>query len=169
MLLYTTIRSPLGLIGLASAKKRLVRVRVGLENETTFAEYLGTTYQQTPLKNPRTFKDLRDQFNLYFKGRLKKFACKLDVSRGTSFQSQVWRKLTTIPYGKTRSYQWLAGAIGNPSACRAVGNANGRNPIAIIIPCHRVIRESGDLGGYTGGLHIKQFLLDLEQTRHGAV
>jgi O-6-methylguanine DNA methyltransferase len=71
--------------------------------------------------------------------------------------------LTTIPYGKTRSYHWVAKTLGKPSACRAVGNANGKNPIPIIVPCHRVIRKNGDLGGYTGGLHYKRLLLDLEK------
>jgi methylated-DNA-[protein]-cysteine S-methyltransferase len=82
---------------------------------------------------------------------------------GTPFQQKVWKKLTTIPYGKTRSYKWIASAINNRHASRAVGNANGRNPLPIIIPCHRVIRENGELGGYTGGINIKRFLLNLEQ------
>lgn len=166
---YTIIRSPLGLIGLASSRKGIMRVCVGLENESQFVKYLETTYRQALRKNPRAFKELQDQFGLYFKGKLKKFTCPLDLNYGTPFQSRVWRKLTCIPYGKTRSYRWLAQAIGNPAACRAVGNANGKNLLSIIVPCHRVIRENGDLGGYTGGIPKKQFLLDLEQNGYGTV
>lgn len=167
-LFYTVFNSPLGLIGLASSKRGLVRIRVQLSGEAEFREYLAVTWQQTPLKNPRAFKDLKNQFDLYFKGRLKKFTCRLNLSCGTPFQKLVWRKLISVPYAQTRSYQWLARAAGKPKACRAVGNANGRNPLPIVIPCHRVVRENGDLGGYTGGVHIKQFLLNLEQTPHGA-
>lgn len=168
-LLYTTIRSPLGLIGLASSKKGIVRVCVGLKNEPKFVKFLEKLYQQPLLKSPQNFKDLQSHFGLYFKGKMKRFTCPLDFSHATPFQSQVWQKLTTIPYGRTLSYLWLAKAIGNPTAFRAVGNANGKNPIPIIVPCHRVIRKNGDLGGYTGGIHKKQFLIDLEQNGHGTV
>ncbi|MEC7640714.1 MAG: methylated-DNA--[protein]-cysteine S-methyltransferase [Nitrospinota bacterium] len=168
-LFYTAVPSPLGLIGLASSKKGIVRVSVEVKNDTSFAKYLKTAYRQPLVKNPQAFKEVQNQFNLYFKGKLKKFTCTLDFNHGTLFQSKVWEKLTTIPYGKTRSYLWLARAIGKPSACRAVGNANSKNPLSIIVPCHRVIRENGTLGGYTGGIDRKQFLLDLEQNGYGAV
>ncbi len=83
--------------------------------------------------------------------------------RGTPFQVSVWKGLLRIPYGKTTSYEQLARRVGRSGAQRAVGTANGRNPIAIVIPCHRVVNKSGRLGGYGGGLWRKQFLLDLEQ------
>ena len=82
--------------------------------------------------------------------------------RGTPFQLRVWRALQDIPYGRTCSYSELAAAVGSPRACRAVGQANGRNPLMIVIPCHRVIAAGGGLGGYSGGLDIKRFLLRLE-------
>lgn len=82
---------------------------------------------------------------------------------GTVFQQAVWQTLTTIPWGVTRSYKWVATQLGKPSASRAIGQANGKNPIPIIIPCHRVVQHDGSLGGYSGGLHIKSFLLSLEQ------
>ena len=85
------------------------------------------------------------------------------MGQGTSFQQRVWEKLVFIPFGETRSYQWLAVAISQPKAYRAVGNANGKNPIPVIVPCHRVIRKNGDLGGFTGGTHLKKYLLDLEK------
>ena len=75
----------------------------------------------------------------------------------------------TIPFGKTRSYQWVARSINRPKAFRAAGNANGRNPVPVIVPCHRVIRQNGSLGGFTGGTHLKQFLLDLEARSYGAI
>ena len=168
-LFYTTLRSPLGLIGLASSKRGIMRILIGLQNEEEFVRYLKINHQPILVKNPQAFKGLQDQFGLYFKGKLKNFACTLDLSAGTPFQSKVWQKLMCIPYGETRSYLWLAQAIGKPTAYRAVGNANGKNPVSIIVPCHRIIQENGDLGGYTGGINKKQFLLELEQSHYGFV
>jgi methylated-DNA-[protein]-cysteine S-methyltransferase len=101
------------------------------------------------------------QLTLYFEGKLRQFDLRL-APRGTPFQLQVWRALCDIPYGQTRSYGEIARRIGTPSA-RAVGLANGSNPIAIIIPCHRVIGSNGSLTGYGGGLPIKRALLELER------
>jgi AraC family transcriptional regulator of adaptative response/methylated-DNA-[protein]-cysteine methyltransferase len=98
----------------------------------------------------------------YFNGELNNFSVPLDV-RGTNFQLEVWQELVKIPYGETRSYNEIASAINRPSAVRAVGNANGDNNIAIIIPCHRVIGNNGDLTGYGGGLWRKKKLIDLEK------
>ncbi|WP_312772678.1 methylated-DNA--[protein]-cysteine S-methyltransferase [Pseudomonas rhodesiae] len=97
----------------------------------------------------------------YFAGRRDRFELELEFT-GTDFQKQVWRALLTIPFGETRSYSQIAQQIGNPSAVRAVGAANGRNPISIIAPCHRVIGASGGLTGFAGGLEAKQYLLALE-------
>ena len=93
--------------------------------------------------------------------RLRRFDLPL-APRGTPFQLRVWRALQDIPYGRTCSYSELAAAVGDPRACRAVGRANGRNPLMIVIPCHRVIAAGGGLGGYSGGLAVKRFLLRLE-------
>jgi methylated-DNA-[protein]-cysteine S-methyltransferase len=101
------------------------------------------------------------QLREYFDGRRKVFDLKLDFS-GTQFQRQVWEALLTIPYGETRSYAQIARQIGRPDAVRAVGAANGRNPISIVTPCHRVIGSSGKLTGFAGGLETKAFLLALE-------
>jgi len=105
---------------------------------------------------------LNDELAPYFAGELKRFTVAIDY-RGTPFQASVWKGLLRIPYGKTIAYAQLAHCVGRPSAHRAVGTANGRNPIAIVIPCHRGVNKSGRLGGYGGGLWRKQFLLDLEQ------
>ncbi len=86
----------------------------------------------------------------------------LDLSAATSFQRQVWQITRLIPYGETRSYSWLAEQLGKAGAVRAVGQALGRNPLPIIIPCHRVVAKDGQLGGYTGGVEIKRYLLNLE-------
>jgi len=103
------------------------------------------------------------QLDEYFAGKRRKFELPLSPQGGTPFQQRVWKQLQEIPYGQAISYAQLAKAIGNPKACRAVGSANGKNPIAIIIPCHRVIASDGSLGGYTGGLDIKVQLLALER------
>jgi methylated-DNA-[protein]-cysteine S-methyltransferase len=100
----------------------------------------------------------------YFAGRRREFTQPLDL-RGTEFQLRCWRELLRIPYGQTRSYADLAHAVGSPRGFRAVGHANGRNPIAIIVPCHRVISSDGTLGGYGGGLRVKEELLRLEGAR----
>lgn len=103
------------------------------------------------------------QLHEYFAGRRREFDLPL-APRGTEFQRLVWKALRAIPYGETRSYGQIAWAIGRPRACRAVGLANNRNPIAIIVPCHRVIGSNGSLTGYAAGLPVKAALLALEKT-----
>jgi len=106
-------------------------------------------------------KECIHQLDEYFAGQRQNFSVPLSPE-GTDFQKSVWDALLTIPYGQTISYKQLAERVQNPKACRAVGTANGRNPIAIIIPCHRVIAANGTLGGYAGGLDLKTTLLKLE-------
>ncbi|MEU2336095.1 methylated-DNA--[protein]-cysteine S-methyltransferase [Streptomyces sp. NPDC013172] len=108
------------------------------------------------------FAEAEEQLAAYFAGELKEFTVELRLN-GTPFQRSVWGQLTRIPYGETRSYGELADALGNPQASRAVGLANGRNPVGIIVPCHRVIGANGNLTGYGGGLPRKQRLLDFER------
>lgn len=108
------------------------------------------------------FDEVSRQLELYFSGQLQKFDLPLDL-RGTDFQTSVWKTLATIPYGETWTYAQLANAISNPKAMRAVGNANGKNPIPIILPCHRVIGSNGALTGFSGGLETKHYLLTLEK------
>lgn len=107
-------------------------------------------------------KNVRKELDAYFAGRLQKFTSRLAFN-GTPFQNQVWKQLTRIPYGETISYMELANRIENPKAVRAVGMANGANPIAIIVPCHRVIGSNGSLTGFGGGLPNKRALLELEK------
>jgi len=110
--------------------------------------------------------DVRAQLAAYFAGKLNVFELPL-APRGTEFQQQVWQELQRIPYGRTTSYGEIARRLGDPAATRAVGAANGRNPLPIVVPCHRVIGADGSLTGFGGGLPTKRFLLDLEQ-RHSA-
>jgi methylated-DNA-[protein]-cysteine S-methyltransferase len=107
-------------------------------------------------------REAERQLRLYFAGELRRFDLPLDIA-GTGFQKRVWRALETIPYGETRSYREIAETIGAPRAVRAVGAANGSNPLPIVIPCHRVIGSGGKLVGYGGGLALKKRLLDLER------
>ena len=126
---------------------------------------IGFDARQAPAGEPNPangmLRDAIAQLAAYFAGELREFRLALDP-RGTEFQMRVWRYLETIPYGQTRSYMQIAEAIGSPRAVRAVGAANGANPIAIVIPCHRVIGANGKLVGYGGGLALKQRLLELE-------
>jgi methylated-DNA-[protein]-cysteine S-methyltransferase len=107
------------------------------------------------------FMAAEEQLEAYFEGELKDFSLELRL-HGTPFQRSVWDQLRRIPYGETRTYGALADALGNPTASRAVGLANGKNPVGIIVPCHRVVGANGSLTGYGGGLDRKQRLLDFE-------
>ena len=112
-------------------------------------------------RNDAIFDDLRKQVGAYFGGQLRSFDLPLDP-RGTPFQRDVWAALLSIPYGATRTYSDIALAVGRPSAFRAVGAANGANPLPIVVPCHRVIGANGSLTGFGGGMKVKKSLLELE-------
>ncbi len=114
---------------------------------------------------PSAFADVAKQLTEYFAGEREAFDLALDMC-GTSFQLEVWSALRRIPYGEVRSYADMARAIGRPKAVRAVGAANGANPIPIIVPCHRVIGSNGSLTGFGGGLDVKRRLLELERLRY---
>ena len=114
------------------------------------------------IEDSSRFRRVSAQLERYFAGKLEVFEVPLDL-RGTPFQQSVWKELTTIPYGTTISYRELAERVGNPRAVRAVGGANGRNPVSIIVPCHRVVGADGDLVGYGGGIDRKRWLLGHER------
>ena len=160
---YTIFSNPIGLTALVATSKGLLHIINNFKNENSIEKYLLSLTEAKIVKKSSDFKGLIKQFSLYFNGNLKVFDYPLDLSLGTPFQQKVWKKLLTIPYGNTRSYKWLASNLKKPKAYRAVGNANGKNPLPIIIPCHRVIRNNGDLGGYTGGIKTKRFLISLER------
>jgi methylated-DNA-[protein]-cysteine S-methyltransferase len=111
------------------------------------------------------FKSPVEEVLAYFKGYKVDFSARIDLSLANSFESAVWEATRRIPYGETRSYNWVARQINRPQASRAVGQALGRNPLPIIVPCHRVITSEGKLGGYGGGLEMKRYLLNLESKK----
>jgi methylated-DNA-[protein]-cysteine S-methyltransferase len=146
---YAVIQSPLGPLTLASTDKGLATVHFGVEMPLN-----GTLDEAAN-------REVIEQLQEYFEGRRTRFDLPLDV-QGTPFQMAVWKELLKIPYGSTSSYGDIARSLGKPGASRAVGMANHENPIAVVIPCHRVIGSDGSLTGYGGGLHLKQKLLALE-------
>jgi O-6-methylguanine DNA methyltransferase len=155
-LYYFRTSSPAGPLFLAASAKGLMR----LEFEGRQQKVNPATIKLHESK-PALAPYLRE-LNEYFDGKRREFSFPLDL-RGTEFQLACWNALLEIPYGETRSYRDIAQAIGHPHAYRAVGMSNNRNPVAIVVPCHRVIASSGSLCGYGGGLDIKRHLLDLEQ------
>lgn len=159
---YTVTDSPFGPLLLASTPLGLVRV--GLPNqdaEQVLAE-LAQKVSPRVLEVPVAFEKARRELDLYFAGKLQSFDLPLDWSLSGGFQRQVQRQIARIPYGKTRTYTEMARRAGNERAVRAAGTACGRNPLPVVVPCHRVLRSGGGLGGYGGGLPMKESLLALE-------
>ena len=152
---YAHLPSPLGPLLLVSDSSGLRQINFPRDGAPAFAD---PSWQE----NLSVFAETIRQLRAYFAGELESFRLAL-VPQGTPFQQRVWSELCKIPYGETISYGELAGRIGNPNASRAVGLANGSNPIPIVIPCHRVIGANGKLTGYGGGLPIKEKLLALER------
>ncbi|MGW5879152.1 methylated-DNA--[protein]-cysteine S-methyltransferase [Nocardiopsis terrae] len=158
---YTTVDSPLGELLLHGDGEALggVLTRPGNGVERSIP--------QDWVAEAKPFTEAARQLAAYFAGELREFDLPL-APAGTPWQLRVWRALTTIPYGETAGYGQLAGELGKPTASRAVGTANGRNPISVIVPCHRVIGANGSLTGYAGGLERKEYLLTLERAGRGA-
>ncbi len=151
---YHQFDTPLGKVTLQASDDGILGA--WFETHTTQPDSLGQASDDHPL-----LMQAKLQLEEYFQGIRTEFSLPI-AAKGTEFQTQVWRALTTIPFGETWSYQQLADAIGNPKAVRAVGLANGKNPVSIIVPCHRVIGKSGRLTGYAGGVERKAALLKLE-------
>lgn len=144
-------KSPIGFIEISSAEDKIVSI--------FFVD------QDRKVQNPRTEEEIIciDELDAYFEGNIRKFSFPVKMT-GTDFQCKVWNELLNIPYGETISYGELSRRIKNPAAVRAVGSANGSNPLSIVVPCHRVIGSNGKLIGYGGGLWRKKWLLDHEKT-----
>jgi len=156
MINFRTVDSPIGPLTLAGRDSALTNLRM-----------VDQTYEPSRVgwrRDDNVFAGAVEQLNAYFAGELTDFDLELDL-RGTLFQQRVWEALLTIPYGETRSYGEIAEQVGAPGSARAVGLANGHNPIAIIVPCHRVIGANGKLTGYGGGVDRKLTLLELEKSR----
>lgn len=157
---HRKMETPIGVLKLVASNTGLVAVLWAKESLKEFSS--------DPIPEDGSHPILKaavGQLEEYFGGKRKEFDLPLEM-RGTEFQKKVWRNLLKISYGKTASYGDLAKAIGNPKACRAVGAANGQNPIPIIVPCHRVIGSNGALTGFAGGLKAKKILLDHEQIEY---
>ncbi|ENX07172.1 MULTISPECIES: methylated-DNA--[protein]-cysteine S-methyltransferase [Acinetobacter] len=158
-LVYMYMDSPVGVLKLVAHDQALVAVM--WDNEDHKRVRLAELVEDR--QHPMLHK-VKQQLEEYFAGQRQQFDLPLDF-QGTAFQQQVWQALLSIPYGETRSYKEIAVQLGNEKAVRAVGAANGKNPISIIAPCHRVIGSSGALVGFAGGLDKKQILLSLEQSQ----
>ena len=156
---YKTIDSPVGKLKLVASNKGLVAIL--WENDNPKRVRLGELVKTAA--HPILIKAER-QLGEYFAGKRRSFSVALDM-RGTLFQRNAWEALLAIPFGETRSYAEVAKQLGNPQAMRAVGTASSRNPISIIVPCHRVIGSTGKLTGFAGGLEAKARLLELEQKK----
>lgn len=156
-LAYKMIKSPVGQLKLVASEQGLVAILWENDNPTRIRlrELVADDRHPVLVETERQLKE-------YFAGKRKTFSLGLDM-RGTRFQKDVWEKLLAIPFGETRSYGQLAKQLGNLRATRAVGAANGKNPLSIIVPCHRVIGSSGKLTGFAGGLQTKAKLLSLER------
>ncbi|MGD0795874.1 MAG: methylated-DNA--[protein]-cysteine S-methyltransferase [Dehalococcoidales bacterium] len=159
---YTVFHTAAGWVGILSSGNGLRRVTLPQRSEAGVYRELGNPEQATLADNG--FSDLKERLQAYFAGEQIDFPDTLDFSGATPFQRDVWRITRLIPYGRTRSYQWVAAQTGRPGAARAVGQALGKNPFPIIVPCHRVVASNGGLGGYSGGIEMKRFLLSLEKS-----
>lgn len=151
-LMQRKIRSPLGDLYLTASENGLRRV--AFSSELTTGGSVSSAAQ-------KILDQAASELGEYFAGERERFNVALDL-RGTDFQRKVWRELLKIPFGSTEAYADIARRIRNPRAVRAVGSANGKNPLCIIVPCHRVIASNGGIGGYSGGLAVKRYLLELE-------
>ena len=158
---FKTMDSPVGKLKLIGSDKGLAAILWEDDNPKRINVRIYTENNTHPI-----LLETERQLKEYFEGRRSVFSLLLDPI-GTEFQKSVWRALSTIPFGETRSYGDIARQIGNEKAVRAVGAANGRNPISIIVPCHRVIGSTGDLTGFAGGLEVKACLLSLEGVKNG--
>ena len=157
---WTRYHSPLGTYILASSQRGVVLIETEDQSPPRFVRWKREDIQIQ--EGSSKYNDaMAIELDGYFAGRLLEFRVPLDL-RGTPFQCQVWDALCSIPYGETRSYGQIARAVGHPTAVRAVGGANGSNPVSIVVPCHRVIGSNGKLTGYGGGLDRKEALLNLE-------
>lgn len=166
MLYCTSFESIIGVIYIASSEKGVCKISLTLDSSAEFKSWIKKHFPEYEvIESRKQNKEAIDQIKLYLARKLKKFELEIDMI-GTEFQKKVWRETMKIPYGETLTYSALAKRIHKPNSQRAVGNALALNPLPIVIPCHRVVASDGSLGGYTGGVKIKEFLLGLEGARN---
>lgn len=164
---YRTVDSPVGRLLLAATQKGLVRVGFDVEDFDRVLSSLADKVSPRVLEFPRRLDTVASELDEYFAGRRRSFDVDLDYAMSAGFRRTVQRYLPHIGYGHTQSYKQVAENVGNPKAVRAVGTACATNPLPIVVPCHRVLRSDGGLGGYLGGLEAKTTLLELENGADG--
>ena len=160
---YSCLDSPFGPVFIAKNIRGVCFVNLSKISEAKFQSLLKKRFRKDAIRDDRKLKNTIRELSSYFNGQRVNFKSILDLRIGTIFQRKVWNKISEIPYGELRTYKWIAGEIGNPDAVRAVGNAVGKNPVSPIVPCHRVIRSDGNLGGFSSGIALKKWLLKLEK------
>jgi methylated-DNA-[protein]-cysteine S-methyltransferase len=160
-LYYTVFGTRAGRVGILGSKKGLRRTTLPQASRQAVCGLLGDCLKEAS-EEPGRFTDLVERLQAYFSGYRTAFPDELDLTAATPFQRAVWEVTRLIPYGETRSYAWTAATAGKSGAARAAGQALARNPLPIIVPCHRVLAADGGLGGFTGGLKMKESLLRLE-------
>ena len=161
MIYYTSIKTQIGNLGLVRDDEYLLRIY--LPNEEISEQLLQVQYpNENIVENKSSFDDIVNQFTEYFAGKRRHFTIKTKI-KISPFYKKVLAEVAKVPYGETVSYSQIANKLNNPKAARAVGSANARNPLPIIIPCHRIIANNGKLGGYAGGLKMKKYLIEFEK------
>ena len=160
---YSCLDSPFGPVFIAETIRGVCFVSLSKISEARFQSLLRRRFQKKVIRDDKRLKNIMHKLSNYFNGHRVNLKSILDLSIGTEFQRKVWKKVSEIPFGELRSYKWIANEIGNPNSVRAVGNAVGKNPVPPIIPCHRVIRSDGKLGGFSSGIALKKWLLKLEK------
>lgn len=163
-LAYSSVDTPVGVLLLVRSERGLVRVAYAVEDHDRVLQGLSDTLSPRVLRAPGQLSEATRQVEEYFARRRTEFDLPLDFALSRGFRQDVQRQLVEISYGRTRSYTEVAALVGSPRAVRAVGSACATNPLPVVVPCHRVLRSDGSLGGYIGGLAAKTALLDLERT-----
>lgn len=158
---YSVFETQAGWVGALGSRQGLRRLTLPQDSASEACVELGEELALA-VSSPEFFADLIGRLKRYFEGEDVNFPDKLDLSGASPFQCRVWAAAMSIPYGETRGYRWVAREAGRPLGARAAGQAMGRNPVPIIIPCHRVVASGGKLGGFGGGLEMKKYLLALE-------
>ena len=163
---YTTFNTDIGWVGILASAKGLLSTTLPQRSAQEACQLFGDGINQATW-SPHLFDGLAERLKVYFSGRKETFPDKLDLSGASLFQRKVWEITRLIPYGETRSYLWIAKQIKKPMVVRAVGQALSKNPLPVIVPCHRVIASDGRLGGFSGGIEMKRSLLRLEASNIG--
>ena len=164
---YASADSPFGTLLLARTPRGLVRVGLPNQDREALLAELAAKISPRVMEAPARLDEARRELDRYFSGQLREFQLPLDWSLSNGFRQRVLEGIAAIPYGETRTYTEMAAGAGNPRAVRATGSACGSNPIPVVVPCHRVLRLSGGLGGYAGGRAMKESLLELEAVHQG--